>query len=66
MLVNPLNLDIFNSYPQRGNFGRTIYMCLIQLNGLDCGVYGLEAYSIPKSGFWKVLYCTKRQDTWEK
>ena len=32
-------------------------MCLVQLNGLDCGVFGLEAYAIPKSGFWKVVYC---------
>ena len=40
------------------NFGLIIYMCLVQLNGLDCEVIGLEPYAIPKSGFWKVLYCT--------
>ena len=33
-------------------------MCLVQLNGLDYGVFGLETYIIPKSCFWKstILY----------
>ena len=56
MLVYPLNPDI--SSTRDVNFGLIIYMCVVQLNSLDCGVFGLEAYAIPKFGFWKVLYFT--------
>ena len=41
-------------------------MRLVQLNGLDCGVYGLKAYAIPESGFWKVRYCLKKIGHMEK
>lgn len=62
MLANRLNPDIFNSHPPNMLiFGLIIYMYLVQLNGLDFGIFGLGAYAIPKSSFSKILYCTTQE-----